>query len=114
MAAKCQRPRNIPKVAEGPLGCGRRGPEAWEQQGGTRAPDASFCDWERDPTLRNLHRPGRAGVSRGSAGSVPGQGKCWGRSCRQHPRMACDALLRGAAACHLRAAPDPGIATGSS
>lgn len=39
MAAKCQRPSNTPKVAEGPLGCGRRGPEAWEAAGrneGTR------------------------------------------------------------------------------
>lgn len=55
MAAKCQRSRNIPTVAEGPLRCGTRGPGAWEQQGGTRAPDASFCDWERPNIAFTIH-----------------------------------------------------------
>lgn len=70
--------RNILKVSEGPLRCGRRGPGAWKQQGEMRALDASFCDWERDPTRPSPSMKG--GDATGSAGSVLCHTKCWGWS----------------------------------
>lgn len=93
MAEKCQRSRNIPKVAEGPLRCGRKGSGAWEQQEGMGATDTSFCDWGRNPRSPSPSMQGR-GVNR----------QCW--LCTVSSQvlrlvmgfyMACDALLRGAA-----------------